>query len=256
MRDNQNKPRLAPLLICGSLTGLGVLLVVLLGTVFRNWLIIGLGIRAFNTVRNIVSLLAIGGAICTVGSSVPLLKSVVVRRHELEQARSQQALENKVVSEYAADSANPTSTRKMLIQLKADKPMAAEMIDRCLRQMDEMDTFQEQLDRLIQVNGAIYLQKNAVSTLNSVERQICRSYQLIVNWWIIADVSTGLDPSKLQKVEDKLKTNELLLGKTRRLLDLSVDWIEKTNTTSVSKDDETLIDAELADIASILKEDK
>ena len=221
------------LFLCGvGVTVLGILLMLLSGTLFRNWIIIEFGIRSLSLAYIICAGIMFSGLSFSIVRCIPLIKARNLQKREQEQAIAQRRQRSQIITNYNEDSANPEFTRKRLEQLRDDTPQLALLIEKCLSQMDVMDILQEKQSLLIETNDALYL-KDTVAVFDKVERRICQNFRNIINLCIATDDADNFD---LQKVNKCLDDNERKLSNTKRLLKASAEWINQYNTDGDESD--------------------
>lgn len=226
----------------------GVLGLILSSTLIKDWIIIGYGVRAISKIRIAGISLTIFGIVFTLISSIPIMKAARRQKRQVEQEARSAQNRSRVLRNYAQDSANPDFTRRRLEQLANETPELTGLVDRCMEQMDIMDTLQLKQEALIEANDARYL-SDTVDVLNNVERRICRNFRNIINLCIAAESADSLDARKIDKY---LKDNGKKLSDTKELLKASADWINQYNTDEDS--DRSEVENWIAVIRESLKE--
>ena len=191
-------------------------------------MIISLGIRTATAISTVIPI--IFGAGFAV-SSVRLISSAakIHRQDMLEEKRLKSLdIHNDIAEQYRLDAGNPVNTRKRLEQIKESTPGAANLMDRCLSQLDRMDELQKRQQMLLESNDAAYL-KDTVNTLEQVEHEICLNYRGIVNQCIVSGPTADESKFDMDKIERSLSKNQELLDQSKELLKVSADWIDSYN---------------------------
>lgn len=235
---------------CVVLSAVSVILLLLINTVLRDWFIISYGVRAFNSTLRFVTGCTICTTIFAILCSIPVFRSLFLLRQEHNRKLADKERESEVLVRYAADSSNPEFTRQRLLQIRSQSPNFANLVDRCLEQMDHMDRLQEKQRLLIETNDALFL-KDTVAVLDKVETRICQNFRSIVNLCIISDDPTGLEAQKIDKI---IGSNEERLNNAQELLKASAAWINQYNTDK-NKSDRSEVETWITVIRDSLKED-
>lgn len=205
---------------------------VLSNTFFKDWIIISIGIRAFQLIKIGEMVAIVVSTIFSGVSGIPLIVAMHTRKREQEQKLAQKEKKSRILADYAGDSTNPDFTRERLDQLWQEMPGLEDLVERCLGQMDRMDRLQDRQRVLIESNDARYL-KDTVAVLDNVERRLCRNFQNIINLCIAADDIGHLD---MKEIERNLSDNEKKLENTNELLKASAKRINQYN----AGDDESI----------------
>lgn len=219
-------------------TVLSALVLILSGTLLKNWIIIGFGVRFYSGILIVEATIVGFAAVFTLGCSVPLLKE------KLHKKQSSQ-----ILTRYAEDSENPELAKARLTQLVKELPWTQEIVQQCQEQMRTMDTLQARQETLIKANDAVYL-KDTVEVLNNVERRLCRNFQSIINLCIVASSNGGSSAGKINKL---LVDNQDKLKNAAELLRVSADWINQYNADSDT--DRSEVERWIAVIQTSLRED-
>ena len=137
-------------------------------------MIVALGIRTLSTLTTISLITAgAGAASIALGAYKGIRQSAeeksTVRR--LEDFRRQ---DQEQFTEYAKDSLNPEKTRMRFEQLRRNNPSLSGLIDRCLIQMDTIDSYQARHKSLLDANEAIYLE-DTIEVIDGSEQRMCRN---------------------------------------------------------------------------------
>lgn len=243
------KPQIASFLL-GSLMVIGGILVLILSNgLFRDWIIIGYGVRALGPVHGMgIAIIAIGCVLMAIGG-IPMLKTRRRQQQQQRRAKLSAQTRSRVLTDYAQDSENPEFTRKRLEQLSAETPQLEGLVTKCLKQMEMMDKLQAKQDALIEANDARYL-KDTVMVLNNVERRLCRNFRSVINLCIAAESVERLDATKIER---KLDDNRKKLDDAKELLKASADWINQYDSDADS--DRSEVENWIAVIRDSLKED-
>lgn len=235
---DQKKYRLFFLRIGLVVAIVGALLLTLSGTLFKNWIIISFGVRAYGKVLMVEASLGGSGAFFALGCCIPIIG-----------AKIQQERHSRILTQSADDVSTPDFVKARLNQLEKELPWSREIVRQCQDQMFEMDAMQERQEALIAANSATYLQRT-VDVFNNVERRICRNFQSIINLYIVAGNIGGLEIDKVCRI---LNDNRDKLDAADQLLRLSVDWINQYNTDKSA--DHREVDDWIETIRMSLKED-
>ncbi len=161
-------------------------------------------------------------------------------RNKLEKSRSKKLLREKIENDkertegYETDSLNPEKVRIRLEQLRDRNPNLVDLMDKCIEQKDEIDKYQEQLDRLIKANEATYL-NDVTEVLNSAEERICANFRDIINCCILVEFNgKAINERNLEIVQAAISSNDDELKAVETLLDRSVAYINDFNRKGIS----------------------
>lgn len=215
------------------LTALGII-----GTtlryVFESAIIVALGIHALSSLTVIAGLVTGFGLGNIVLSFVPAIKARLSEGKTKKLLKSKLTEEIKSISEYESDSLNPEKIRTRLLQLQSRNANLKDIIVICISQKDEIDRYQEQLNRLIRANDALYL-NDVPAVLDSAEERICANFRDIINCCILVEYdNTPLSEHSREIVVETLKSNKEELEAVRTLLDRSVAYINDYNRKGIS----------------------
>ena len=197
-------------------------------------MIVALGIRTLSTLTTI-SLITAGAGAASIalgaykGIRYSAEEKSTVRR--LEDFRRQ---DQEQFTEYAKDSLNPEKTRMRFEQLRRNNPSLSGLIDRCLIQMDTIDSYQARHKSLLDANEAIYLE-DTIEVIDGSEQRMCRNFRNIINCCILVEHS-GEGEEALDRgiIESSLSDNAEELKSVDTLLKYSVAYINNYNRNGVS----------------------
>lgn len=203
------------------------------GILSSSYLIVSLGIRTVAALTG-VSYAALGvGAAAVAGGTVPVLVGKVKQQNDNRLIESTRRTDTKNMTEYAKDSLNPEKTRLRLEQLKRNNPSLSGVADRCLAQMDRIDTYQERHKSLLDANEAIYLE-DTIEVIDGSERRMCRNFRNVINCCIlIEDTDGSADELDMDIINASLQENEEELSAVSTLLKYSVAYINNYNRNGV-----------------------
>ena len=201
---------------------------------FDSAIIISLGIRASSF------LTALDWLIFGLGSGNLFLSFVPEIKEKLNEHRSDKLLQEKIdndneqTADYETNSLDPEKVRVRLEQLRDRNPNLNTLMVKCLVQKDEIDRYQEQLERLLKANEALYL-NDIPAVLDSAEERICANFRDIINCCILVEYN-GQEISERNQsiVQDALKSNDEELEAVEILLDRSVAYINDYNRKGIS----------------------
>lgn len=215
------------LLLALGIVGVGA------GLLSSSYLIVSLGIRTVEAL-SIASYVALGaGAAAVAGGAIPVLSDRIKKQNNDRLLESKRQTDTKNMTEYAKDSLNPEKTRIRLEQLKRNNPSLNTVVDRCLSQMDRIDTYQERHKSLLDANEAIYLE-DTIEVIDQSERRMCQNFRNIINCCILVEDTDGsADELDAQIIESSLKDNEDELAAVSTLLKYSVAYINNYNRNGV-----------------------
>lgn len=144
---------------------LGIILTVLgligIGAVSlaNSAMIVAVGIRTLGALSTASYITAgVGVVTLALGTAVGIADSAK-EKSGVKLVENLKKEKQKQFSEYAKDSLNPEKTRMRLEQLRLNNPALTGLVDRCLAQMDKMDTYQARHKSLLDANEAIYLEE-------------------------------------------------------------------------------------------------
>lgn len=200
-------------------------------------LIVELGIKAIHSLQTtlkVTSFLLLGaGAASLAGGTVPLLISSVRAQSNTRLIESRKIEDTKSLTEYAKDSLNPEKTRVRLEQLRRNNPNLSDLVDRCLSQMDRIDTYQARHKSLLDANEAIYLE-DTIEVIDQSEKRMCQNFRNIINCCIlIEDTDSTADELDRDIIESAFSDNEEELNSVSTLLKYSVAYINNYNRNGV-----------------------
>ena len=215
------------LLIAAGLAG------VMAGILSPDSLIVAIGVRTIAAI-SAASYAALGvGVAAVAGGSVPLIMNRIKQQNDTRLIESKRNEDTKNHSEYAKDSLNPEKTRVRLEQLRGNNPNLSNLVDRCLTQMDRIDTYQARHKSLLDANEAIYLE-DTIEVIDESERRMCQNFRNIINCCIlIEDTDSNTDELDWDIIEGSLSDNEEELSAVSTLLKYSVAYINNYNRNGV-----------------------
>ena len=204
-----------------------------MGLAFESAMIIALGIHAVSFLTTAAAV-GIGLGVLLFGLGyAPQIK------HRLAQGQAKKLLQEKIESyeeqaaEYEADALNPTRVRMRLLQLRSRNEHLRDLTRICIEQKDKIDMFQDQLDRLIQANEALYL-KDLPAVLDSAEERMCANFRDIINCCILVEHNgQPLNEYGKEITKQALEANMEELKAVSELLNKSVKYINEYNRKGV-----------------------
>lgn len=211
----------------GGLVGLAV------GLSAPPALIVAIGIKGVSSIAALSGIVAATGAVSLAGGTAAAVVSSVKKQNSTKLLESELESERKSFSDYAKDSLNPEKTRVRFEQLRKNNPSLGDIIDKCIIQMDKMDSFQSRQQSLLDANEAVYL-LDTVEVIRESERRMCRNFRNIINCCILVEDSTS-DVSELDYdvIDSSLNDNEEELKSVSTLLKYSVTYINNYNRNGV-----------------------
>ena len=215
------------MLSAGGIIGLAV------GLTAPPALIVAIGIKGVSTVTALSGVVTGTGMLSLVGGTTAAVVNSVKKQNSTKLLESELESERKSFSDYAQDSLNPEKTRVRLEQLRKNNPALADVVDKCITQMDKMDSFQSRQQSLLDANKAIYL-LDTVEVIRESERRMCRNFRSIINCCILVEDSTA-DVSELDYdvIDSSFNDNEEELKSVSTLLKYSVTYINNYNRSGV-----------------------
>lgn len=220
---------------------IGAVVQLVINNFLRDWIIIGFGVRIFNTVKNLGVIIAIIGCIVTIVFAIPIFRYCF-------QQRRQQKTQTKYLTELGNDNGDPRVALARLIQLVQNIPGSRQIAERCRQQMEQMDNIQERQHLLLTTNDAIYL-NDTVEVLDRVERYICQNCIKVVNLCIAAGTPERFNQAAIDQL---LADNAAQLKNANQLLQVSAVWINQYDAKQESRGD---LERWIATIQQSLKED-
>ena len=158
------------MLSAGGLVGLAV------GLSAPPALIVAIGIKGVSSIAALSGIVAATGAVSLAGGTAAAVVSSVKKQNSTKLLESELESERKSFSDYAQDSLNPEKTRVRFEQLRKNNPSLGDIIDKCIIQMDKMDSFQSRQQSLLDANEAVYL-LDTVEVIRESERRMCRNFR-------------------------------------------------------------------------------
>lgn len=226
--DNNNKGKgvaLAAVLIFLTVAAVVLLIILLLG---KNSAIMYLGVRLY---RMLCTVLGVAAGVLAVGSVGSVVYSVRQRRLYIEgQAEKSFAederrrLEQRKNAALSVDGEMDAATVRRLLEEQSRGKWSAAYTEiyECVEQMEQMDSYQERLGKLLADNGADRL-ADTEDILNQVEQFICRNVRSVLNFMAVADEDA------LPQVKERLNAcreeNKALLQQTRDFIYAMADFL-------------------------------
>jgi predicted nuclease with TOPRIM domain len=141
-------------------------------------LLIQIGIRALDGLKTTLIITSLIGAGISTLSFVPKIKNLIDSGKHKRLLKESNEKKQNAFEEYSKDSLNPNKTRDRLATLKQNNTDLTEIVEKCLNQMDRMDSIQDRYTTLIQANDATYL-NDTISAINDTETRLCHN----INYW-------------------------------------------------------------------------
>ena len=197
-------------------------------------MMVAIGVRALSMLSVLSYVVAGVGAATFLGGTIPAVADRIRQQNDQRLLESDREKDRKNFTDYAHDSLNPEKTRVRLEQLRRNNPNLSQLVDRCIDQLDRMDTYQARHKALLQANEAIYLE-DTIEIINQSERRMCRNIRNIINCCILIE-DTDKDINELDQgiITGSLADNEEELGEVATLLRYSVAYINNYNRNGVS----------------------
>ena len=203
-------------------------------SVANSAMIVALGIRTLGTLTTLSYITAGVGVLALAGGTVPVLVQSLKNKSDQKLLESSRRENIKQFSEYAKDSLNPEKTRVRFEQLRRNNPALSGLIDRCLVQMDTIDSYQARHKSLLEANEAIYLE-DTIEVIDNSEKRMCRNFRNIINCCILVeDTAQGEEALDHEIINASLAENEDELRAVNTLLQYSVAYINNYNRNGVS----------------------
>ncbi len=236
------------------------LAVLVLGGILLGWflnydeIVMYDGIRHFRLVRNLLC----GGCIAGLGATVVYyiariagIKRELERQalvdHEMEAAQYSARRQRAKLS--VDGQMDATAVRALLEdQTKGKWSSLFENIYGCVEQMEQMDSYQARLDKLLDDNGAEAL-KDTGEILDQVEQYLCRNVRSALNFMAVAD-DDATDKVK-EKLDSCKEENKKLLEQTRDFVYAMAEFLNKQGEQT----DTRLLESYRTTLLSTIKED-
>lgn len=196
-------------------------------------MMVAIGVRALSMLSVLSYVVAGVGAATFLGGTIPAVADRIRQQNDQRLLESDREKDRKNFTDYAHDSLNPEKTRVRLEQLRRNNPNLSQLVDRCIDQLDRMDTYQARHKALLQANEAIYLE-DTIEIINQSERRMCRNIRNIINCCILVEDAGGVEDLDHATVEHSLRDNEEELNAVATLLRYSVAYINNYNRNGVS----------------------
>ena len=201
-------------------------------------LITELGIRGFRWLSRgliggfVLSAVTCGGRLIKRGLRLNQLKMEEQKR--LEQAEEQKLLEEKRVATLSVDGEMDAEMVRHLLEEEVSGKWQGcyENIYACIEQMEQMNSYQARLEKLLADNGAGRL-RDTEDILNQVEQYICQNVRGVLNFMAVADdEESNLVNERLVKCH---ADNGALLKQTKDFIYAMADFLnnqgDKTDTS-------------------------
>ncbi len=219
---------LGVVLVALGLGGAGIL------SAASSAMIVAMGIRTLSAMT-VVSYITAG-----IGAGALGLGAYKAIRQSADESSVKRRLENfrkqdqQQFTDYAKDSLNPEKTRMRFEQLRRNNPALSDLIDRCIAQMDKIDSYQARHKSLLDANEAIYLE-DTIEVIDDTEQRMCRNFRNIINCCILVEHSgEGEEALDQEIIASSLNDNEDELEAVNTLLKYSVAYINNYNRNGVS----------------------
>lgn len=218
-------------------------------------LIIQLGVRLFTALRLAAILVLIA---CGVVVFWGLFQTSATKAREMEELARQTAEENRYETSdsYANESLTPDSIRGHLERLGRRNPGLRATVERGLEQMDQMDSYQARLHRLLNMNEAEYL-RNTEAVLDDVEIYLCKNLRNVINFCIVAGGDDGdayLSASGEAAAKRNLAENDQTLQTVQKFLDYATNLVNDRNSGDAGYPDFKVLENWIETIRASLKE--
>ena len=100
-------------------------------------------------------------------------------------------------------------------------------LHKCKDQLSEMDKHQENLEKLLQNNGAETL-SDTKDVLDQVEQYLCKNIRKVLNFLEIADPTKNKETDKVnQQLDDCIADGEEKLGQVKQFLNAVVEYLNQ-----------------------------
>ena len=204
-------------------------------------IIVALGIRVASFLTTAAYSAAGIGSTLFALSFLPKIQNNFEQIRETKMLRDKNDAEYERTADYEADSLNPEKVRDRLVQLQDCNPYLEDLMENCIHQKDDIDRYQERLDRLLRANNASYLD-DIVGILDKTEQRICANFRDIINCCLLVEYNgEDLSASSKEIVKSSLQNNQEELEAVKILLDRSVSYINDFNRKGI--DDRSELDA-------------
>ncbi len=144
------------------------------------------------------------------------------------------SVDNKIDPVYIHDSLNEATLGRWYL--------FKELLESCVAQFEQMDSYQDRFSKLLASNGAKAL-SDTEDVIDSVEQYMCKNARSVINFMNVADEDAA-DQVK-EKLENCLQENTGLLTKTRDFIYAMTDFLNdqggKADTRLLESYKDTLI---------------
>ena len=225
-KEKKQKGRLRRLLVL-----FGIFAVGLLGTfLLKDEVIYFIGVRGLRTIRIIL-----GAGTALTGISGGVFGVTTISRLQdqaaIEQERNAFVEENKrkqIANLSVKDKLENSRLRDMLKEKTANGwSVLSEPITQCVTQLEQMDSYQERLTRLLASND-VHTLSDTEEVLDRVEQYICKNVRKVLNYMEVADPQSAEDVALLQtKFAACYGDNQEQLKKTQEFIFALTDFINQ-----------------------------
>lgn len=196
------------------------------------------GVKAYNTTENLLNIITLILGVLCVGSIVFFAIREQKKRKTERLIEVQKQLEQEKVQKIREEANAKFSPSKSLdddfiyehLQAWQDKEWGKnfpEQISSILKQMDDMNRYQNKLSKLIANNGASYL-NDSEEVLANVEQHILINVRNILNCFDVYETSDQKDVQKMQILLTSVKEdNDVKLKNVKEFLLATTDFVNK-----------------------------
>ena len=225
-KEKKQKGRLRGLLVL-----FGIFAVGLLGTfILKDEVIYFFTVRGLRTIRII---LGVGTALTGISGGVFGVTTISRLQDQatIEQERNAFVEENKrkqIANLSVKDKLENSRLRDMLKEKTANGwNVLSEPITQCVTQLEQMDSYQERLTRLLASND-VHTLSDTEEVLDRVEQYICKNVRKVLNYMEVADPQSAEDVALLQtKFAACYGDNQEQLKKTQEFIFALTDFINQ-----------------------------
>lgn len=227
----------------------GAIILLAAGIAFRDWLIIGYGIRTQRAILMIGTVLAACGAPMLVAFGCYHVHVAIMGHHQEQERRAEQDRQAQVLQDHMEGRVDPEIMRRQFKILARGSTEYKRISDLALDQMDRIDSLQARQELLIKSNDARYL-ADTEAALDELEQRIWRNLRHVYNLCIAVDDTKLLDAAKVRRY---MEDNEARLVSAQELLLASANWINQYESDKSS--DRSKVESWLETIRESLKEE-
>ena len=220
--------------ILGIIMLISSLVGIVITNITRPHLLIQIGIRALDGLKTTLIITSLIGAGISTLSFVPQIKNLIDSGKHKRLLKESNEKKQNTFEEYSKDSLNPNKTRDRLATLKQNNADLTEIVEKCLNQMDRMDSIQDRYTTLIQANDAIYL-NDTISAINDTETRLCHNIRSIINCCILVeDGSSTFSEFDMKIIDKALNQNETELQNANKLTHYAVNYINNYQQNGIT----------------------